>query len=270
MRILVTRVQPQAQRWVELLRARGHEAFALPLIEVRGVPDPSGLRAAWQNLSDYQAVMFVSAHAVAHFFGCQPAPVPNVLTTLVVSTRCWAPGPGTAQALQDQGVPAQCVDAPAAQAGQFDSEALWQQVQAQIRPGAKVLIVRGDRLDAAGRSLADGDPGVGRDWLAQRLRQAGAQVDFVVAYQRGAPHWTAEQLALARCGARDGSVWLFSSSEALDYLRAMLPAQDWTAARALATHERIGAAACALGFAVVLARPTLSDVLASIESWHER
>jgi uroporphyrinogen-III synthase len=103
--------------------------------------------------------------------------------------------------------------------------------------------------------------------LALRLQAAGAQVDFVVAYRRGAPVWTPAEVALAVAGAADGSVWVFSSAEAVENLRALLPDQRWTNARAVATHPRIAAAARQIGFGVVSeSRPTLPRVLASIES----
>jgi uroporphyrinogen-III synthase len=108
---------------------------------------------------------------------------------------------------------------------------------------------------------------VGRDWFAKRVGEAGAMVDFVVSYQRVRPHLDAAQLRLAREAAADGSVWLFSSSEAVSHLCMSLPGQDWHAARAVATHARIAAAARQAGFGVVReSRPALADILSSIES----
>jgi uroporphyrinogen-III synthase len=107
----------------------------------------------------------------------------------------------------------------------------------------------------------------GREWLSQQLAAAGVAVDELVAYGRGLPAWTAAELGLAAAAARDGACWLFSSSEAARNLRELLPAQDWSAARALATHPRIAEAVRALGFGYVQqCRPGLSEVLASIES----
>jgi len=92
-------------------------------------------------------------------------------------------------------------------------------------------------------------------------------VDFVVAYQRAAPVWGPAERALATQAASDGSLWLFSSAEAVGHLSSLLPGQSWAQARALATHARIAQAARDLGFATVReSRPTLVDVLASIES----
>ena len=266
-RVLVTRVQPQAQTWVALLAAQGHDALALPLIEVGGLADASGVRAAWQQLHSYLAVMFVSRHAVDHFFKENRALAFDVFAQAAIKTRAWATGPGTAHALLDNGVAVSQIDTPPEQAGQFDSEALWQLVHHQVQPGHKVLIVRGNSLAADGALSIENDAGVGRDWLAQHLLEAGASVDFVVAYQRGAPIWAAAQREVAVAGATDRSVWLFSSAEALGHLHHLLPQQDWSAARAVATHPRIAAAARATGFGVVLqVRPVFADVLASIES----
>ena len=89
-------------------------------------------------------------------------------------------------------------------------------------------------------------------------------------YARYAPRWDAPRQALARAAARDGSVWLFSSSQAVQHLQQCLPGLHWQAARAVATHPRIADTARAAGFGVVrLSRPTLDDVVrvvASIES----
>ncbi len=263
MRLIVTRVQPQAQQWAQALRASGHDALALPLIETCGLPDTRAIRQACLRLTDYAAVMFVSAHAVNYFFKEKNALALDGQASLATDTRAWATGPGTSAALAAQGVAAHLTDAPALDAGQFDSENLWRRVHTQIHPGARVLIVRGDTPGSAEPAAQ----GVGRDWLAQQLQHAGAQVDHVVAYQRGAPRWDGAQRALASAGASDGSGWIFSSAEALGNLQALLPAQDWSAARAVATHARIAEAARRLGFGVVLqASPTLPSVLASVES----
>lgn len=263
MRVIVTRPQREAQDWVRDLTAAGVWAEALPLIEIRSVPDAAALQLAWQALEggQYAAVMFVSANAVTGFFEQKPASSAVFRASSAIKTRAWTPGPGTARALLGVGVAPACLDTPAADAAQFDSEALWQVVGTQLRPGDRVLIVRGGDAPSASTQ------GSGRDWLAQRMAQAGARVDYVVAYQRACPQFDEAQLALARSAAIDGSVWLFSSSEAVHNLQALLPGQGWGAARAIATHARIAAAARQAGFAVVReSRPALADILASIES----
>ncbi|MDI1245132.1 MAG: uroporphyrinogen-III synthase [Rhodoferax sp.] len=267
MRLIVTRVQPQAQHWADRFEASGHDALVLPLIEVRALADAAAVNAAWLKLPAYKAAMFVSRHAVDYFFQGKPAATCDGQALAAMATRWWATGPGTAHALLHHGVPVTRLDTPPEQAGQFDSEALWQQVASQVQPGDRVLIVRGDSVAPDGTSVVDNDQGVGREWLAEQLRQNGADVDFVVAYQRGAPVWMHAQRALAQSAASDGAIWLFSSAEALGHLQSLLPGQDWSTARAVATHPRIAAAARGLGFGVVAqTRPTWDEVLASVES----
>jgi uroporphyrinogen-III synthase len=263
MRVIVTRPQRDAQDWVRDLTAAGISALALPLIEIRCAPDAAALQRAWQQMDagQYAAVMFVSANAVLGFFEQKPVLSLSLGASSAIKTRAWTPGPGTARALLSAGVAPSRLDTPAKEAAQFDSEALWQVVGAQLRPGDRVLIVRGGDAPSASTQ------GRGRDWLAQRVAEAGASVDYVVAYQRACPQLDDAQLALARSAASDGSVWLFSSSEAVHNLQALLPGQGWGAARAIATHARIAAAVRQAGFAVVReSRPALADILASIES----
>jgi len=275
MHVIVTRVQPQASQWALQLAQQGHTACAWPLIETRALVHNHALTQAWQRLASYAAVMFVSGHAVNYFFEQKHALALSDIATGTINFRAWGTGPGTRAALLAQGMPPARVDAPSAESAQFDSENLWQQVHTQVGPGSRVLIVRGDTVvgDGLARPLTATDQthsdyaGVGRDWLAQRLQAAGAQVDYVVAYQRGAPIWDDDQTTQAAVAASNGSVWLFSSAEAVRNLASLLPGQSWLEARAVATHERIAQAAQRLGFGVVgLASPTLPSVLASIES----
>lgn len=252
-RVLVTRPQREALRWVAQFQAHGCAAEALPLIAI--VPEEAApLVAAWRRLDEYLALMFVSANAAEAFFAARPdgAAWPQGL-------RAWSTGPGTTRALRVAGVDAARLDAPPDDAPQFDSEALWDLVGGTALAGARVLIVRG--ADASGQIA-------GRPWLAERLQAAGCQVDAVAAYRRTVPTWDAPQLARARAAAQDDqALWLLSSSEAVRHLAQLLPGQDWHAARALATHARIAEAARGLGFGrVAVSRPGMDDMLASIES----
>ena len=254
MRVIVTRPQSEARRWGRHLRDRGFDALELPLISILPAPQPAALESAWRGLEGMSAVMFVSGTAVRHFFAQRPAPAAWPRTT-----RAWATGTGTRQALLEAGVEAGSIDAPPAQALQFDSETLWQVVADQVRPGQCVMIIRG---------AEQGREGAGRDWLAERLLATGAQVQSVTAYLRAAPHFSPDQLTQARRGAEASSVWLFSSSRAIAHLQGLLPGQDWSKARAVATHPRIAQTAREAGFGVVCeSRPTEDAVTAALESF---
>lgn len=277
--VIVTRPAQDALHWVQHLQQAGMAAEALPLIEIASVStvaDRQALKQAWQTLERYAACMFVSGNAVAHFFkqnkavaqegraqeaintiaDCAPEKLPPAL-------RCMAPGPGTVAALLAAGVPAGQIDAPAPDASQFDSEALWQIVGERDWQDRRVLIVRG-------QSQGEGGPGSpGRDWLARQWQAAGAQVDFVGVYQRRAPRLSAAQLKRAQAASTDGSVWLFSSSEAVANLVSLpdLSRLDWRRARAVATHPRIADTLRAAGWGVVVeSRPALQDVKAVVRS----
>ncbi|MEN9888367.1 MAG: Uroporphyrinogen-III synthase [Pseudomonadota bacterium] len=256
-RVWVTRPEGQAQAWVDALRAQGIAAEAFPLIEIAPLADRAPLQAAWRGVVDCAALMFVSANAVTHFMACRPE-------GLVPTAQAWSTGPGTAQALLATGWPPAQIRSPAADAPRFDSEALWalvaDEVQAWVQaPSApQVLIVRG--ADAEGQ-LA------GRDWLAQRLEQAGVRVRQCVAYARRAPALDAAALARARQALAQGDWWLFSSAEAAQNLLQALPEAPGPQARALATHPRIAERLRAQGWHRVEVVPApLEAQVASIKS----
>jgi len=251
MRVRVTRPAPDAPDWVAALRRRGFDAVSVPLIAIAPAPDPSSIHAAWQRLAARRAAMFVSGNAVRQFFSAGP---PDAAWPAGV--RAWATGPGTRAALLQAGVPDAAIDLPPPESLQFDSEHLWHVVAPQIRNGDEVLVVRG--ADASGE--------MGRDWLAGQLQTAGARADQVVVYARAMPVWTAAQRQEALAGA-DAGGWLFSSSQAVRHLQALLPGQTWARARAVATHARIARAARGAGFGVVCeSRADLGAIAAALES----
>jgi uroporphyrinogen-III synthase len=232
--LVITRPRPQCAAWLDRLSALGVPAVALPLIEILPAQDPRPVRAAWAAMDATDLAVFVSPNAVEQFFARAEG-------------RSWPPrtlaacvGPGSAQALAHWGVPPANIVQPAADAASLDSEHLWQQLQpCRSWPGARVLLLRGDG---------------GREWLAERLTEAGAQVEAVTVYHRSGPQFDAvEQARLAEVLSHPQAfVWLFSSAEAVGHLGG-LPLHGQ---RAIATHGRIADAARVAGFApVVLARP---------------
>lgn len=245
-RVLVTRPQREAQAWVQALQVQGVDAQAFPLIDIVPLTDAVELALAWQQLGRYSAVMFVSANAVRHFMAARPAGAP------IPVAQAWGTGPGTEAALRAEGWPAQLIRCPGADATQFDSEALWTLVQADVQRWRQdglehpALIVRG--ADAQGQMA-------GRDWLARQMADAGLQVVQCSAYARQAPHLNAAQLADARRALGHGDWWLFSSSEAAVHLRQALPDIDLSQARALATHPRIAERLQQLGWGRVAVVP---------------
>lgn len=256
--LVVTRPEPQCTAWVARFQALGQPARALPLLRIETVPEfAPAVAAAWAGLAARRLVMFVSPNAVERFFAdvsetSGPIWPPSVLAG--------ATGPGTVAALRAYGVPEVAIAAPAPDARQFDADTLWRDTLSRLDwQGAAVLIVRGE---------------AGRDWLAQTLRTHGAEVEMLAAYRQAAPLWRADECAaLAELlAAPTRHVWLFSSSQAVQHLRAHLAADPsaWAAAcrvPALATHPRIAETAVSAGLAQVRqVRPELDQLVTALQN----
>jgi uroporphyrinogen-III synthase len=259
--LLLTRPRPQSAAWLARLAALGVRAEALPLIEIHPAADPEAVRVAWAELAAVDLAVFVSPNAVEQFFALAPtaatAPTASTASTASWPARTLAAcvGPGSAQALAEHGVPAELIVQPAPDAASLDSEHLWAALAPRLAwPGRQVLLLRGDG---------------GREWLGERLAEAGAQVRAVSVYCRAPPVFApAEQALLAQALARPGEVvWLFSSAEAVGHLSDRLAGLHLAGQRAIATHPRIAEAARAAGFApVVLARPDPAAVARALEA----
>lgn len=264
MRIIITRPLREASQWASALTSTGYHAVALPLVEVAGVSETSAVTNAGQRLGEYNGVMFVSGNAVEYFFAINQAVGPVFCAGAAIKTRAFATGPGTVAALHRVGAESAWIDAPDQDSQQFDSEALWAVVSPKMHKGERVLIVRG--VDSgAGEAITIA--GHGRDWFANQVKSAGASVDYVVSYQRVPVRLQGDALKTALQASTDGSVWMFSSSEAIANLVASCPNQNWHAAKAVVTHPRIGDSARKAGFVHVCeSRPSLASLLASIES----
>ncbi len=246
------------------MAAQGLAATALPLIDIRPAGQLDAIRAVQHELTGdapvFQALMFVSAAAVNHFFIANntDADCLNTLNSFKHGhTKAWATGQGTVQALLAVGVPASQIESPGADSSQWDSESLWARVKSHLDTLTQILIVRG--ADAQGQLQ-------GRDWLAQQLVAKGIAVQQLAVYERHQPQWTPEKRATATQAAQ-GGLWVFSASEAITNLLHVMPDTSWQVARALTTHPRIAKAAQDAGFGVVCeSLPGLTQVMASIKS----
>ncbi|MEO3712789.1 uroporphyrinogen-III synthase [Roseateles flavus] len=247
-RLILTRPRAQAQDWVQRMARLGVACDCVPLLDIAPL-DPTPARQAWERLASQALLMFVSPNAVEHFFAARPAGMRWPAHTLAATV-----GPGSAQALVSQGVPPALLRQPPPDAPSLDSEHLWPVLSGLDWRGREVLMVRGDG---------------GREWLADRLREAGARVGAVSVYRRQAPRLEpAEQAVLDRALAQpQAHVWLFSSAEAIDHLPALAgTTADWSRSRAIATHERIAQRARRLGLGhVVLTRPDAAAVATALQ-----
>jgi uroporphyrinogen-III synthase len=243
--LVLTRPAAQVPAWRDALHALGVPVLAWPLIDIGPAAEPDAEARAWQALPGARLAFFASPNAVAAFMAGRPAGA-------AWPDPCWAAcvGPGSAAALLAAGVPAHRVLAPPDDAAQFDSESLWPQLAvAGPWAGARVLLVRGDG---------------GREWLADRWREAGAQVEPWAVYTRRCPtpSEVERQKLMDWMQARPAPLWLLSSSEAVGHWR-QLAGGALPALPVLATHPRIAAAARAAGLQVTEVAPQVAAVAAA-------
>jgi uroporphyrinogen III methyltransferase/synthase len=242
--VVVTRPAGQSTALAAQLAAARIATLDFPLIDIAPAEDLAPLHAALGALERYALVVFISPNAVDHAFAESGAIWPHALPVGVV-------GPGSVAALARHGVeaPAYQVISPAVaaddEAARFDSEALFAAIDTSLGAasleGRRVLIVRGDG---------------GREWLAERLREAGVEVETVAAYRRLVPEpsmaaWTRVHELLAG----EPHAWLVTSSEgvrnldelAREHLNGVEIAQ-LKRATLVTPHPRIAQTARGLGF----------------------
>ena len=160
-RVLVTRPREQAAEMVDRLSVMGAEAIEAPMIRIAPPEDLGPLRRAVDNANDFDWIVFTSANSVETF-----------MTVLLDGTRDvrWlkkprlcSVGTGTAERLARHGIKADLIPE------EFRGEAL---VAAMADSGSlddsRVLVPRAD---------------IGRDVIAEGLRDAGALVTDVIAYR---------------------------------------------------------------------------------------
>jgi len=225
--VVLCRPAGQNEALAERLRAGGREVVNLPALSLTASTDEP-----LPSLTDIDLVMFVSGNAARFFLDRRLREDPGAVWPAQVAAA--TVGPGSAAAVRAHpsfGDQAELVTPPAC-AAQFDSEALWNTLQARRQALRKVLIVRGTQ---------------GRDWLAARLREAGVDVRIHTAYRREPAPWTPEAVAcLHALAARQApAVWLLTSVEGVDALVAQIHAHGleawWLQGRFVVTHPRIAA-----------------------------
>ena len=159
-RIVVTRSREQAAELVDMLEERGAEAIQAPTIRIAPPEDMEALDRACADAGAYDWIVFTSANAVDAFMR-------RVLTNGDIrdlkGVRLCAIGPSTAQCLSRYGIRVDLTP------GEARSEAVIDALKAAgTVKGARFLLPRSD---------------IGREVLADQLRDAGAEVSAVAAYR---------------------------------------------------------------------------------------
>lgn len=231
--VIITRPLAQAETLAAKLRDTGFDVRIFPLLDIQSLPDTRELHQKLGQLSDYAMVAFVSPNAIDAAFehiGQWPA---TVIAAVV--------GEGSRQALAQHGLtPDKAHIVSPRNLQRTDSETLLEVLDLPALAGKKVLIVRAE---------------TGRELLADRLRDAGIQVEQVAAYRRGPPVMNDARSSQLRDLLAGSCDWVITSSEALRYLKSMTlevaGEEGWQhllKSSLIVPHERIAQTAEELGF----------------------
>ncbi len=231
--VAITRPFAQTEPLVARLRASGIDARNFPLLDIQPLPDTRELERVLERLSDYEMVAFVSPNAIDAAFEYIDH-WPAGLTAAVV-------GEGSRMALARYGLtPDRAAIVSPVNLQRTDSETLLEVLDLPALAGKKVLIVRAE---------------TGRELLADRLRDAGIQVEQVAAYRRCPPVINDVRACELSNLLASKSDWVITSSEALRYLKEMTlevaGADAWSTLQMstlIVPHERIAHTAEELGF----------------------
>ncbi len=159
-RVVVTRAREQASALSDLLREYGGEPVEFPVIRIAPMADYSDLDRALSELTAYTWVVFTSANAVSAV--AERLQAAGRDTRSFANCRIAAIGPATAERLREIGIQPDFVPS------RFVAEAVAEEWPDRNLAGKSVLIPRAKEA---------------REFLPDRLREMGATVDVVAAYE---------------------------------------------------------------------------------------
>jgi len=160
-RVLVTRPRDQAAEMVDRLSIMGAEAIEAPMIRIVPAEDLGPLRRAVDNVNEFDWVVFTSANSVEAFMSTLLDGTRDV--RWLKKPRLCCVGTGTAERLSRYRVKADLIP------DEFRGEAL--------------VAAMADTGSIAARHVLVPKADIGRDVIADGLRECGAAVTDVVAYR---------------------------------------------------------------------------------------
>jgi len=198
--ILVTRAKHQAGKLSSELKALGAEVLEIPAIEIVPPDSYTPLDEALENLHRYQWLIVTSANTV------------SVLRERAQSIEAFAHlriaaiGNATAQALSDAGIHI------ALMPKEYVAESLLAELGSQLR-NQKILIARS---------------AIARDIIPETLRQHGAEVDAIDAYQTIIPKDSVEKIQnlFRQKGHQPDAVTFTSSSSVTNFIALLKEAKQ--------------------------------------------
>jgi len=201
-RILVTRARSQALSLVQRIESLGGEVVEFPTIEIRPPESYGPLDQAINQIGSYDWLIFTSVNGVEQFLDRFEKLGKNIAD--LAGIEVGAIGPETAKRLTATQIQ------PSLVPKQYQAEGILEALISETVLGKRILIPRAAKA---------------RDILPETLRQWGARVDVVEAYQTVLPQVDVSALCqLLREGTID--MITFTSSSTATNFAAMLRDQD--------------------------------------------
>jgi uroporphyrinogen III methyltransferase / synthase len=201
-RILITRARSQALSLVQRIECLGGEVVEFPTIEIRPPESYGPLDQAIYQITNYNWLIFTSVNGVEQFLNRFEKLGKNIAD--LAGIEVGAIGPETAKSLMAAEIRLNLVPE------QYQAEGILEALLSKDVFGKRVLIPRAARA---------------RDILPETLRQRGARVDVVEAYQTVLPQ--ADVAALCKLlRDRKIDVITFTSSSTATNFSVMLRDQD--------------------------------------------
>jgi uroporphyrinogen-III synthase len=264
-RVLVGRARHQAGALSSELRKLGATVLEIPFIEIRKPQSFKPLDSAIKNLAQYDWLILTSANGVEamwerrdklnlEFPAVREAHEASPFAGLTAASAAWglriaAIGPATKKAIEKRGVKVDVVPE------EYVAESVVRSLRRRVK-GKRVLLVRAK---------------VARDVIPRELRQAGANVDVVEAYETVVPESSRTRLraALKNPRRRPHIVMFTSSSTVKNFVELLGPHGKRTSVNGILTAS-IGPVTSstlrALGFSVDIAAKefTIPGLVAAI------
>ncbi len=198
-RILITRAREQAGVLAEQLRDLGATVVEIPSIEIRPPQSYEPLDEAIRKIRAYDWLILTSVNGVRALIDrLEHAELPPAH---LASLKIAAIGPATKKAIEARGLTVSVMPR------QYIAESVVEALQDEVK-GKNVLLVRAK---------------VARDVIPQELRNAGATVNVIEAYQTVVPQASRERLrdVLSRPGQQPHAITFTSSSTARNFLELL-------------------------------------------------
>lgn len=242
MTIVVTRPVNQAGNLCEKIEQLGGKTIRLPLLQIERSEESGKLETRLAGNPDIKWLIFISTNAVNFALAGNNGKIPNI-----EKVRVAAVGKATASALEEKGIQ---VDVLPEQA--YNSEALLAAPEFSQFSGQQIIIVRGEG---------------GRELLADRLRDRGADVTYLEVYKRTMPD-VDRQLLSPGLQQRSISAVILTSVQALQNFRTIWgeDMQAFVQIPFVVISQRIAEQAQGFGFKnlVVSAGPQDDDILTAL------